>query len=215
METLFQQIALVGDIWVLWLLVALSLLGGAVFFERLRLLRREAHLAQQTATLLHGPQGRGTLADSPAPLAEGAVTRVVADLERQNTGHTDLLEQVLQAALLFERRDLERRLAVLGTIGSNAPFIGLLGTVLGVIQAFHDLALAGDGGTGVVMSGIASALVITAAGLVVAIPAVIANNYFRTMIEDILSCAEAAGRLRLAAIAARPATAEIAGGIPR
>ncbi|MCR9143266.1 MAG: MotA/TolQ/ExbB proton channel family protein [bacterium] len=191
MKILFQQIALLGDVWVLWILIGLSILGGAIFYERLRVLRDEL---------------RGA----------GASSRIVDGLKEHSRDFSDssvaILEQVLHALLLRERSMLERRLVILGTIGSNAPFIGLLGTVLGVIQAFHDLAITGAGGTAVVMSGIASALVITGVGLFVAIPAVIANNYFRTMIEEILGAAEADGRLQLAALSSKKESHAKSGG---
>jgi len=76
---------------------------------------------------------------------------------------------------------------VLGTLGNNAPFIGLLGTVLGVIKAFNDLALSGSSGVSVVMAGISSALVATAFGILVALPAVIANNIFQTELKKKLA----------------------------
>jgi len=79
---------------------------------------------------------------------------------------------------------LERRLTSLGTIGSTAPFIGLFGTVLGVMRAFRDLATAANAGPGVVALGISEALVATAAGLFVAVPAIIAYNYFTTRAND-------------------------------
>ncbi|MBI5287324.1 MAG: MotA/TolQ/ExbB proton channel family protein, partial [Deltaproteobacteria bacterium] len=83
---------------------------------------------------------------------------------------------------------MERYLGILGTIGSTAPFVGLFGTVLGIIRAFRDLAEASGAGPSVVADGIAEALVATAAGLFVAVPAVIAYNYFvrkvhRTTVE--------------------------------
>ncbi|MFQ5329378.1 MAG: MotA/TolQ/ExbB proton channel family protein [Thermodesulfobacteriota bacterium] len=111
-------------------------------------------------------------------------------------GHTSPLANVFRAGLtkitlgavemaesmeLSARREianLERYLGVLGTIGNTAPFVGLFGTVLGIIRAFHDLAGAEGAGPSVVADGIAEALVATAAGLFVAIPAVIAYNYF-------------------------------------
>ncbi|MBI3399542.1 MAG: MotA/TolQ/ExbB proton channel family protein [Deltaproteobacteria bacterium] len=80
---------------------------------------------------------------------------------------------------------LERYLGVLGTIGSTAPFIGLFGTVLGIIRAFHDLAVAEGAGPSIVADGIAEALVATAAGLFVAVPAVIAYNYFTRKINGV------------------------------
>lgn len=76
-----------------------------------------------------------------------------------------------------EMQRLERYIGIVGTIGNVAPFIGLFGTVLGVIRAFKDIAVAGGGGTTVVMHGIAEALVATAAGLFVAVPAVMGYNY--------------------------------------
>ncbi len=80
---------------------------------------------------------------------------------------------------------LERYLGILGTIGSTAPFVGLFGTVLGIIRAFHDLAIAEGAGPSVVADGIAEALVATAAGLFVAVPAVIAYNYFTRKVGTI------------------------------
>lgn len=80
---------------------------------------------------------------------------------------------------------LERYLGALGTIGSTAPFIGLFGTVLGIIRAFHDLAIAEGAGPSVVADGIAEALVATAAGLFVAVPAVMAYNYFTRRIHRV------------------------------
>jgi biopolymer transport protein ExbB len=73
---------------------------------------------------------------------------------------------------------LEKRLGILATFGNNAPFIGLFGTVLGIIKAFHSLSTSTEFGVRVVMAGISEALVATAMGLFVAIPAVIAYNYF-------------------------------------
>ncbi|MGB9766833.1 MAG: MotA/TolQ/ExbB proton channel family protein [Sulfurihydrogenibium sp.] len=76
------------------------------------------------------------------------------------------------------RLQLEKRLGILATFGNNAPFIGLFGTVLGVIKAFHHLGTSSEFGVRVVMTGISEALVATAMGLFVAIPAVIGYNYF-------------------------------------
>ncbi len=79
----------------------------------------------------------------------------------------------------------ERGLGFLGTLGANAPFLGLFGTVVGIIKAFHNMALMGSGGFSVVAAGISEALVATALGLGVAIIAVVAYNYFQTRIERI------------------------------
>ncbi len=88
------------------------------------------------------------------------------------------LDELLATKRLEERQKLERFLGVLGTLGNISPFIGLFGTVVGIIKAFRDLALSGGGGPAVVAKGIAEALVSTAGGLLVAIPAVIIYNYF-------------------------------------
>lgn len=81
---------------------------------------------------------------------------------------------------------LEKRLGILATFGNNAPFIGLFGTVLGVIKAFHSLGTSTEFGVRVVMTGISEALVATAMGLFVAIPSVIAYNYFVRKIKTLL-----------------------------
>src|ERR1700722_8503067 len=86
------------------------------------------------------------------------------------------LEELMLSKLKEERLKLERYLAILGTLGNISPFIGLFGTVVGIIKAFRDLAASGTGGPSVVAAGIAEALVATAAGLVVAIPAAILYN---------------------------------------
>jgi biopolymer transport protein ExbB len=99
---------------------------------------------------------------------------------------------LLSAAQIDERAKLERFLGILGTMGNTAPFIGLFGTVVGIIRAFHDLAVSGSGGPSVVAAGIAEALVATAGGLAVAIPSVVLFNYFLKKVKDLNSAMEAA-----------------------
>jgi biopolymer transport protein ExbB/TolQ len=96
-------------------------------------------------------------------------------------------EEVFNAFVLTEKPDLEKFLPVLATISSNAPYIGLLGTVLGIMKAFNDLAQTTDAGQQTVMAGISVALVATAAGLFVAIPASMFFNYFTRKVRSILS----------------------------
>lgn len=102
--------------------------------------------------------------------------------------------EMMRACQLKQRAAMERNLGMLGTLGNTAPFIGLLGTVLGIIQAFHDLAgpQAAASGASVVAIGIAEALVATAAGLTVAIPAVIFYNFFLRKVKQVLVDMEAA-----------------------
>jgi biopolymer transport protein ExbB len=95
------------------------------------------------------------------------------------------LDELLGTKRLEEKLKLEKNLAVLGTLGNISPFIGLLGTVIGIIKAFQDLAAAGGGGPSVVAKGIAEALVATAGGLLVAIPAVIFYNIFMRKVKTL------------------------------
>jgi len=79
---------------------------------------------------------------------------------------------------------LEKYTTIVGTIGSVSVYIGLFGTVIGIIRAFHDISLAGSGGISVVIAGVSEALVATAAGLSVAIPAIVAYNFFMKRIDS-------------------------------
>jgi biopolymer transport protein ExbB/TolQ len=127
----------------------------------------------------------------------GAAARILKTaLERSHHG-PEGVEDLLIAASLAEKEGLERRLLALGTLGNNAPFVGLFGTVLGVIKAFHDLAQS-SGGPEVVMQGLSEALVATAVGLFVAIPCVIAYNYLSKKAKDVLTGTESLGRYLMA-----------------
>ncbi len=99
----------------------------------------------------------------------------------------------MEREIVIETTILEKFTAIVGTIGSVAVYIGLFGTVLGIIRAFHDISASGAGGISVVINGISEALVCTAAGLSVAVPAVVAYNYFikkiDNFIEDMELCA--------------------------
>lgn len=155
-----------GVQWVLWLLIALSVISIAMMLERLWFFATyhpsPQALARAMRQLLQSGGALGAGASGPLPTARLA----------------EALDGALEGARARERLRMERNLAFLGTLGSNAPFIGLFGTVLGIIKAFHDLAGNQAGGPAVVMAGISEALVATAVGLMVAIPAVVAFNYF-------------------------------------
>jgi len=102
------------------------------------------------------------------------------------------IAELLSASRLEEKVKMEQFLGILGTMGNIAPFIGLFGTVVGIIKAFHDLAKSGSGGPAVVAAGIAEALVATAGGLAVAIPAVILYNYFTRKVKVLSTVMESA-----------------------
>lgn len=185
MMELFHQLAPFGDIGVLWLLIAASIFSFGVILERWWVFRKNridfAGFLRDLARSLE----KGDLAEAgrTARSARGFEARVaVAGLEHFNRGAVSVAE-AMTSRLVLERSALERNLIILGSLGNNAPFIGLFGTVLGIIKAFRDLGSAGQGGVGVVMSGISSALIATAFGILVAIPAVMANNAFQTRLK--------------------------------
>ena len=127
-----------------------------------------------------------------SPALESQV--VLRGLEYVSQG-SRAMEEGMSGYLVGERQNLDRGLVVLGTLGNNAPFIGLFGTVIGIIQAFADLAANPAGGPSVVMAGISEALVATAVGLLVAIPAVIAYNAFGRVVKRKVANAEALKKL--------------------
>jgi biopolymer transport protein ExbB len=178
-------------------LMIMGLMSLTVFIERLLALRRSRAAA------------RGFAAEAGETLQSGAVEEVIAEAAKYPQGH---LPRLVQSTLTtywqarhtadgsgltplertrrhVERRleelgaDLRRGMSILASVGSVAPFVGLLGTVVGIITAFQGIAATGSGGLGAVSAGISEALVETALGLVVAIPAVWFYNYLTGRIE--------------------------------
>ncbi|HEX5386265.1 MAG TPA: MotA/TolQ/ExbB proton channel family protein [Gemmatimonadales bacterium] len=112
------------------------------------------------------------------PLLRDRATITAADINSA--------ERAVERQMLITLADFKRGLGVLGTVGSTAPFVGLLGTVMGIVTAFVGMAQQGaSGGLAAISAGIAEALITTAFGLIVAIPAVWAYNYFTTKIENL------------------------------
>ncbi len=101
--------------------------------------------------------------------------------------HEKEISNAMEREITIETTKLERYTSIVGTIGNTAVYIGLFGTVLGIIRAFHDIAVAGAGGMSIVIGGVAEALVCTATGLFVAIPAVIAFNYFMRKVDHFVN----------------------------
>ncbi|MGC3998356.1 MAG: MotA/TolQ/ExbB proton channel family protein [Anaeromyxobacter sp.] len=172
-----------GAEWVLWLLLALSVLSVAIMIERaVFFLRRRLGDPDGVARLLLD----GDLAGA-VQAVEGR-RGLEADVVRATVEHAgkgpDAVAEVVNARIERARLDYEARLAVLGTLGNNAPFIGLFGTVLGIIRAFADLAAdPAAAGAGTVMAGISDALVATAVGLFVALPAVVMFNLYQRWVR--------------------------------
>ncbi|MEZ4394073.1 MAG: MotA/TolQ/ExbB proton channel family protein [Polyangiales bacterium] len=213
---LFTSFAKLGAEWVMWVLIGLSVASIGVMVERARYYRRLsddlARLAKQLDLRLRNGDEEGArelLRASPSPAALVALD----GLDAEHRG-AHAAECVMSATSARVRPALERNLSFLSTVGNNAPFVGLFGTVIGIIQAFDALkppagvtgaaaAAAAQAATGRVMGTIAEALVATAIGLLVAIPAVAANNLFQRRVKATLASTETLAQLVLAHIHGR------------
>ena len=180
----FLRIATTGAEWVLWVLVILSMISLAVMVERFWFYRTHKVDALALRRLMVKALESGS-ADQAADLIrttgdsmEARVT--VYGLRNIGRGHKSARE-LMNSAIEWESKRYERFLWFLATLGNNAPFFGLFGTVLGVIMAFDALGSGAkpEGGGSAVMGPIAEALIATAVGLLVAIPAVLAFNIFK------------------------------------
>jgi biopolymer transport protein ExbB len=206
-----------GTGWVLVLMLFLSIVSLAIMLERAWLywsLRDDIdELMRDLGRLLRGNDFEGArrrLEGSRS--AEAAV--VVAGLVEADRG-VEAAQEAMEGASALQRIKLEKRLAFLGTLGNNAPFIGLLGTVIGIVAAFDELSkvkLAAAAGSSqlapeAVMARISEALVATAIGILIAIPAVAAFNAFQRIVRGTLANTEALGHLLLAHLKATPVEA--------
>ena len=208
-----------GPGWVMWLMIALSVVSVAIILERVWYfwsLRDDLGiLAKELRAALDDSIEAAQRRMDASPSAEAAV--VSAGLSMAHRGPASA-EEAMAGALALQRMKLERRIAYLGTLGNNAPFIGLFGTVIGIVGAFAALGEAAKTPVAqatsqalapqAVMSSIAEALVATAVGLAVAIPAVAANNTFQRMIKSTLANTDALSRILLAHLKSEPLLAE-------
>ena len=172
-------------------LIFMSIVSLTVIAERLWTFRGVVGQTAELTRGLHGELARGELgaALQRAEAARGGPSgRLFSELVRQG-GTLDAEELAdLGAERRFEEMEqLKRPLWILGTVASSAPFVGLFGTVVGIIKAFHSMAIMGSGGFAVVAGGISEALVATALGLGVAIIALIFYNYFQVRLDRIES----------------------------
>jgi biopolymer transport protein ExbB/TolQ len=190
--------------WVLWLLMGLSLLSVAVMVERWIFYRRRKVNFDSLRDEFVKCLDKGDFEAAAKLLAktDSLETNVtLAGLRGYHKG-PESVEDLLAGAMSREKGMYERRLSILATLASNSPYIGLFGTVLGIVRAFKDLSKDIASASSGVMAGIAEALVATAVGLLVAIPAVIAYNVFKGMVKDAATNTEALSRLLLAELKA-------------
>jgi biopolymer transport protein ExbB len=191
------ELSLIGAEWVLWLLFALSLYSVAILADRIILYVRTREKIAELEPGLTAALSRGDLIGAKEQVKRDSLVRNVirAGLDIISAGKRDpgTLEQAMMGALSRERARYEARLTPLGTIGNNAPFIGLFGTVLGIIQAFHQLGkldASQAASNQLVMTAIGEALVATGVGIMVAIPAVAAFNWAKSSIGARIKQAE-------------------------
>jgi biopolymer transport protein ExbB len=185
-------------------LILFSVVTLSIVFERVWSLRNLVSASLSLAHTICPPLERGDF-NAARQATEGQVAtpagRIFADvLGRHQSDSMEYLSGLTEDKRFEELEALKGPLWVLGTIGSSAPFIGLFGTVVGIVKAFHNMAIMGSGGFSVVAAGISEALIATALGLVVAIIAVIFYNYFQTRIERIESALTIASNRVLDAI---------------
>ncbi len=195
-----MNLAIGGSTWVLWLLLFLSVASVAVIINRGLVLYRHRFAEDRF------------IAEIEPLLQQGAWNRLMSRCETDTAleaqvflaglKHAHLGKAAVQEAMEGERLRvglfLKKRLNFLGTLGANAPFIGLFGTVVGIIHSFKALAVTDSCGGPMVMAGIAEALVATAVGLFVAIPAVVAYNFFLSRVQVVLERSQRLGQMLLA-----------------
>lgn len=195
----------IGAEWVLWLLVALSLASVATMVERYLFYRRHRVNSQAIRRMLMTTLDEGDYDGAIAELrqtGESMETHVLAYGLQHHRRGPRAVEELMAGAMAREKSRYDRFLPFLATLGSNAPFIGLFGTVLGIINAFdalRDLDMTDASAAGAaVMGPIAEALIATGVGLLVAIPAVVAFNIFRGWVKAATSNTELLARTMLA-----------------
>ena len=192
--------ALIGAEWVLWVLVALSLVTIGLTIERLVFYARRSVDIDDLRLKLEDRLEAGDWEAAAELLNQGDSMEhhvVLFGLRDRQRG-AEAVEDRMTGALATEKTRYNKFLAFLGTVGNNAPFIGLFGTVIGIIGAFANLALGSQEAAQGIMSSISEALVATGVGLLVAIPAVIAFNAFKTRVKKSVAQTDLLGRTLLA-----------------
>ncbi len=199
------NVATGGAEWVLWFLLVLSAVSIAIMVERwVWFLRRRCDVRALGATLVDKIKAgdhdgaSASLRDDPSEEAR-IVEECLPWLERG----PEAVNEVLESTVVQRRESVDSGTLFLGTLGNNAPFIGLFGTVLGVIDAFRELASDTMGSIGNVMGGIGEALIATAVGILVALPAVVAYNIFAKRAAGVEDNARALINLVIAATRGR------------
>tara|TARA_R110002096_G_scaffold436061_1_gene666646 strand:- start:34407 stop:35075 length:669 start_codon:yes stop_codon:yes gene_type:complete len=173
--------------WVLWLLLGLSLVSVIVMVERIWFYQQHSIDLPKVRDIFKKHLAKGEYAKAARFLEsfDSLETNVALAGLREFSKGAESVEEAIAGAASVETHRFQKRLGFLATVGSNAPFIGLFGTVLGVIKSFSQLGEDFGSGGGDLMGGISEALVATGVGLLVAIPAVIAYNAFNSKVKSL------------------------------
>ncbi|HVV51700.1 MAG TPA: MotA/TolQ/ExbB proton channel family protein [Polyangia bacterium] len=204
-QVLMQKLVFVASVAsqaVLYILLALSVLSIGLIVERWWFFFRRRDDLGALADGLRAALDEGDLAGARKLLAasRSVEAAIVGEALTWYDRGPDAVEQIIPKATRLRRKSFEGGLLFLGTLGNNAPFIGLFGTVLGIVTAFRELGSNSMGAMGNVMSGIAEALICTAVGILVALPAVVYYNVFQKKGGDIEEQAAALGNVVLASM---------------
>lgn len=191
--------SLLGAEWVLYFLVILSIFSIALIVEKVLFFRNASLNLSEFRSQVRKALDSGKLSEAKAAaekrksadIETEMVMTLISQIEKSGSSTTSTLNELAQDVVLRGRLRLECRLAVLATIGSNALFVGLFGTVLGIMKAFHDLSQQAGAAAQTVTSGISESLVATTVGLFVALPAAVAYNLFQRKVKVALTEAEA------------------------
>jgi len=192
------KIALLGATWVLYLLLFLSVVSIGAMLERFLFFRKNKNAGKALdealgKALRENDYSAAKRALDASPSLEAGILREALQWRK---GGPAAVNDALESALGRARADLDRGTNLLGTLGNNAPFVGLFGTVIGVIEAFSHLGSSAQGaGMAKVMGGIAEALIATGVGIFVAIPAVVAYNVVQKKAGEIENHAQSLARL--------------------
>lgn len=184
-----------GALWVMYTLIALSAIQLALIVERSVVFyrtRAPKDLRARVRDALNGGNMKavGMTVINGRSLEAKVITAGVANYDRG----VDATGDLMRSAMIDEKQQLERGLSFMGTLGNNAPFLGLFGTVLGIMHAMADMSTsAGGQASRAVMGGISEALIATAVGLMVALPAVAAFNFFQRQIKTRSASADSLG----------------------
>ena len=198
----FVDFAQLGANWVLWLLIALSVISVGVMIDRALWLRRRDTDTERFTRELRGAFERDELDRLTAKYMDDPAIPVQVGLRglAVRTQGAEAAAEAMHGERVRWRRAADRNLIVLGTLGNNVPFVGLFGTVLGVINAFQHLTVKSADAEKETLSTIAEALSATAIGLLVAIPAVIAFNYFSRKVRVMMGGADEVAHAVLALV---------------